>query len=166
MNIFVITPASPSSGTIVPVLDTITGLVNVPVGTPAGTYTIEYQICVKSNSTNCDSAIITIIIAPVDDIAIYNHITPNGDGDNEFFFIDGIQNFPDNTVEIYNRWGVLVYKANGYNNKSVSFKGVSNGRVTVLVDDNLPEGTYYYALRYVNKKGETKEKAAYLYINR
>ena len=91
MNIFVITPASPISGTIVPVLDTITGLVNVPVGTPAGTYTIEYQICVKTNSTNCDSAIITIIIAPVDDIAIYNHITPNGDGDNEFFFIDGIQ---------------------------------------------------------------------------
>uniref|UniRef100_UPI00286D3280 gliding motility-associated C-terminal domain-containing protein n=2 Tax=Flavobacterium sp. TaxID=239 RepID=UPI00286D3280 len=166
INISVITPATPISGSIVPVLNTITGLVNIPAGTPAGTYIIEYRICDKLNPSNCSTAIITIIIAPVDDIAIYNHITPNDDGDNEFFFIDGIQNFPDNTVEIYNRWGVLVYKANGYDNKSVSFKGTSNGRVTVQVDENLPEGTYYYIIRYVNKKGETKEKAAYLYINR
>jgi large repetitive protein len=85
---------------------------------------------------------------------------------NDVFYIDGIGKFPDNTVEIYNRWGVLVYQASGYDNVNVAFRGTSNGRVTVQVNDNLPEGTYYYVLRYVNDKGITKEKASYLYTNR
>jgi hypothetical protein len=36
----------------------------------------------------------------------------------------------DNTVEIYNRWGVLVFERAGYNNDDRAFRGVSEGRVT------------------------------------
>lgn len=59
-------PATPINGGLVPVLDTATGLVDVPVGTPAGTYTIGYQICENNNPTNCANATITVVvIAPV-----------------------------------------------------------------------------------------------------
>ncbi|WP_146105882.1 gliding motility-associated C-terminal domain-containing protein, partial [Flavobacterium columnare] len=101
-----------------------------------------------------------------EELVIYNHMTPNGDGDNEIFFIDGIDKFPNNSVEVYNRWGVLVYEATSYNNNDRAFRGISSGRVTIEKSTQLPEGTYYYMLKYENTSGVTKEKAGYLYINR
>ncbi|MGH2664924.1 gliding motility-associated C-terminal domain-containing protein, partial [Flavobacterium sp.] len=143
------------------------GTVDVLPGTPAGTYTITYQICENGAvPANCDTATVTIIVSTNEDLDIYNHVTPNGDGDNEVFFIDGINKYPDNTVEIYNRWGVLVFEVSGYNNTDKAFRGVSDGRVTVNRLEDLPEGTYYYILRYKKPSGEAKEKASYLYINR
>ncbi|QYS87781.1 gliding motility-associated C-terminal domain-containing protein [Flavobacterium oreochromis] len=116
----------------------------------------------------CDKATVTIQVEPEkgDEIVIYNHMTPNGDGYNDIFLIDGIDKFPNNTVEVYNRWGVLVYEAIGYNNNDRAFRGISTGRVTINQLEQLPEGTYYYMFKYVNAEGVTKEKAGYLYINR
>uniref|UniRef100_UPI003750C44C DUF7507 domain-containing protein n=1 Tax=Flavobacterium sp. TaxID=239 RepID=UPI003750C44C len=54
------TPAVSIGGAPVPTLNTTTGVVTVPVGTPAGTYTITYQICQNLNPTNCDTAIVTV----------------------------------------------------------------------------------------------------------
>lgn len=57
----VLTPADPvTPGAPVPELDTETGLVDVPAGTPAGTYTIVYEICEDLNPDNCAEATITI----------------------------------------------------------------------------------------------------------
>ncbi|UBB24818.1 OmpA family protein [Pseudoxanthomonas japonensis] len=62
----VLTPATPINGGPVPVLDPTTGVVGVPAGTPAGSYTITYQICERLNATNCDPATITVtVVAPV-----------------------------------------------------------------------------------------------------
>uniref|UniRef100_UPI0026213BC8 gliding motility-associated C-terminal domain-containing protein n=1 Tax=Flavobacterium sp. TaxID=239 RepID=UPI0026213BC8 len=142
------------------------GTVDLAPGTPAGTYQITYTICEILNPGNCSTAVITVVVGTIDEIDIYTHMTPNGDGENDEFFIDGISKYPNNTVEIYNRWGVLVYHARGYNNKDVAFRGVSDGRTTVNTNDNLQEGTYYYVIKYTKDNGESKEKAAYLYINR
>ncbi len=60
----VVTPATPINGGPVPTLDTATGNVSVPPGTPAGTYTIVYQICENLNPTNCDTATVTITVTP------------------------------------------------------------------------------------------------------
>jgi gliding motility-associated-like protein len=171
VKLTVTTPATPIlAGTQVPYIDVLTGNIIVPPATPSGTYTIVYSLCQISNPTVCDSAIISINVKlPVtaDDLIIYNNVSANGDGVNDYLFIDGIGNYPDNTVEIYNRWGVLVYEIDGYNNNDKSFRGMSDGRVTVNRDDTLPEGTYYYILRYVKpSNNETKEKSGYLYINR
>lgn len=57
----VTTPATPASvGAPVPILDPSTGLVDVPAGTPAGTYTIAYEICEAANPTNCASSSVTV----------------------------------------------------------------------------------------------------------
>ncbi|WP_375605251.1 gliding motility-associated C-terminal domain-containing protein [Flavobacterium davisii] len=145
------------------------GNVSIEPGTPSGIYTVSYTICeTGATPTNCKTATVTVTVNPSnnEELVIYNHMTPNGDGDNEIFFIDGIYKFPNNSVEVYNRWGVLVYEATSYNNNDRAFRGISSGRVTIEKSTQLPEGTYYYMLKYENTSGVTKEKAGYLYINR
>ena len=63
-------------------------------------------------------------------------------------------------MEIYNRWGNIVYKKNGYDN---DWNGISNGRVIVNDSENLPEGTYYYKLELGDG---SLPKTGWLYINR
>ncbi|OXB09908.1 gliding motility-associated C-terminal domain-containing protein [Flavobacterium reichenbachii] len=101
---------------------------------------------------------------PPDDLIVYNGISPNGDGKNDSFLIKGIDKYPDNEVEIYNRWGVKVYSAKSYNESDVMFRGYSDGRATINRGEKLPTGTYFYILKYSNgTKGF--EKSGYLYIN-
>lgn len=99
-------------------------------------------------------------------IVIHNAITPNGDGKNDFFFIEGITNFPNNTVEIYNRWGVKVFETNNYASSQNVFNGYSDGRTTIKKDEALPEGTYFYVLKYKDNDSKTHQKAGYLYLNK
>ena len=102
--------------------------------------------------------------AEIDDLVVYNAVSPNGDGKNDKFLIEGINKYPNNTVEIYNRWGVKVYEANGYNENDRMFEGYSDGRATVNRGEKLPTGTYFYILKYSDGK-KSKEKSGYLYIN-
>ncbi|WP_083564921.1 gliding motility-associated C-terminal domain-containing protein [Sinomicrobium oceani] len=97
-------------------------------------------------------------------LVIYNGVSPNGDGRNDFFYIKGLENYPENTVEIYNRWGVKVYEAKGYNNTNVRFDGYSHGRATLNKGKLLPTGTYFYILKY-NDNNRLRDQSGYLYIN-
>tara|TARA_R110002124_G_scaffold71232_6_gene190937 strand:+ start:4419 stop:7085 length:2667 start_codon:yes stop_codon:yes gene_type:complete len=99
-------------------------------------------------------------------IEVFNALSPNGDGKNDEFFIEGLDCYPDNKVEIYNRWGVLVFEREKYNNKERAFKGKSEGRVTVGQSQDLPTGTYFYILKYSDFDAKVIEKSGYLYINR
>lgn len=68
VSVTVTAPATPAiSGASVPVLDPATGLVDVPAGTPAGTYTISYQICETLNPSNCANTVVTVVVtaAPI-----------------------------------------------------------------------------------------------------
>ncbi|MDP2542694.1 gliding motility-associated C-terminal domain-containing protein, partial [Tenacibaculum discolor] len=95
----------------------------------------------------------------------YNIMTPGSDGDNDIFFISCVDRpeYSNNTVEIFNRWGNTVYKASGYNNRDIVFKGISNGRTTINVDEKLPSGTYFYV---IDLGDGSKPKVGWLYINR
>ena len=235
---------------------------NVTVGslTPAGTYTYTYQICEKLNTANCDTATVTITVLPVgtttisseactddstlidlfallpantpttgawtdinssnalqgnilnafglplgnyafeykiadqncprsillnmevnDDckvlacgnIVVHNAFSPNGDGFNDVFEIDNIDDtlcYPGNTVEIYNRWGILVFETTNYNNTTNAFDGTSRGRTTVKQSDGLPTGTYFYILNYQSVDGnnviQNNKKDGYLYLSK
>ncbi|MDF4202585.1 gliding motility-associated C-terminal domain-containing protein [Maribacter sp. SA7] len=99
-------------------------------------------------------------------ISVFNEvITPNNDGVNDFFRIENIESFPNNKVQIFNRWGVVVYEMSGYDNVTNTFQGVSNGRATISEDSELPVGVYFYVIKYEND-GDNLDKAGYLYINR
>jgi gliding motility-associated-like protein len=96
-------------------------------------------------------------------------MSPNGDGLNEFFNIENIENtecYLSNSVEIYNRWGVLVYDVQNYDNSSKAFRGVSEGRATVNKSAELPIGTYFYIIQYTTSDGDVVNKSGYLYLTR
>ncbi|WP_430614900.1 gliding motility-associated C-terminal domain-containing protein [Flavobacterium sp. JP2137] len=103
----------------------------------------------------------------VEHIIIYNAVSPNGDGINDYFIIENIEQFPNNTVQIYNRWGVKVFGTTNYNTSGNVFNGVSDGRGTLQKSDNLPTGTYYYIItyEYTDSSGtHTVKKAGYLHL--
>ena len=104
--------------------------------------------------------------AQTDEIVIFNVITPNNDGANDVLRIDGLENYPDNSMRIYNRWGVLVFGTKAYNTQGNIFDGTSSGRVTVDTTRKLPVGTYFYILEYKNNLEENKQLSGYIYINR
>ncbi|MEE1898786.1 gliding motility-associated C-terminal domain-containing protein [Flavobacterium rakeshii] len=101
---------------------------------------------------------------PTEDIIIYNGVTPDGDGQNDYFYIEGITAHPGNTVQIFNRWGVMVFETAEYDSHGNVFDGVSSGRATVTQRDKLPAGTYFYVIQYPNQGGTVK-KTGYLYIS-
>ncbi|KQX02569.1 gliding motility-associated C-terminal domain-containing protein [Flavobacterium sp. Root420] len=109
------------------------------------------------------------IISPCNALVVYNALSLNGDNKNEYFKIDGLTECSsDNTVEIYNRWGVKVFETHNYDSNGNVFRGYSDGRVTVSKNELLPAGTYFYILniKYSGTSPQTIKKAGYLYINR
>ncbi|MEX6627137.1 HYR-like domain-containing protein [Tenacibaculum salmonis] len=93
-------------------------------------------------------------------LEVYNIFTPNNDGGNDSFVISCIEKYPNNTLEVFNRWGNTVFKVKGYKN---NWKGISNGRVNIQKSKKLPVGTYYYVLDLGN---DTEPKVGWIYINR
>ena len=70
---------------------------------------------------------------------IPNIFTPNGDDNNQYFEIVGVERFPGSVLTVWNRWGTIVYESDSYRNR---WDG-----------GDLPEGTYYYV--FTRSDGET-----------
>ena len=99
---------------------------------------------------------------------VFNLVTSNNDGFNDYFKISGIENFPENQVLIYNRWGVLVYEMENYGNSPNSdnvFKGFSDGRITINKGVKLPVGTYFYIINFSGTNPGRRSYSGYLYLN-
>ncbi|MCK5846559.1 MAG: gliding motility-associated C-terminal domain-containing protein [Bacteroidales bacterium] len=79
-------------------------------------------------------------------LEIPNVITPNGDGYNDVFIIDGIENYPNSILSIYNRWGKKVYESNNYTN---DWDG-----------ENITDGVYYFHLITTVGDKETEYKGS------
>ncbi|WP_339658103.1 Ig-like domain-containing protein [Flavobacterium frigidarium] len=99
------------------------------------------------------------------EINVNQLITPNGDGFNDILVIENLDLYPENSVRIYNRWGVLVWDTTGYNSKNNYFHGKSTGRLTIGGNEMLPTGTYFYVINYVNKDSVSIDTSGYIYIN-
>ena len=101
---------------------------------------------------------------------IFNAVSADENGENDFFFVSGISDWPDNTVQIFNRWGVKVFETSGYggsNDQENVFRGYSDGRQTVAPETLLPTGTYYYIITFNGPDNPGKNSyAGYLYLNR
>ncbi|MGG5507810.1 MULTISPECIES: gliding motility-associated C-terminal domain-containing protein [unclassified Myroides] len=105
------------------------------------------------------------------DVVIYNLVSANGDGKNDYFIIENIRNYPNNKVEIFNRWGTRVYETTGYDphgdGSENVFKGYSEGKATLDKGSKLPSGTYYYVVTYEYKDDNGSrmiKKAANLHL--
>ncbi len=105
---------------------------NPSVQPPATTWFV-LTVTAPDGCIAVDSVLITVL--PMIDIP--TGFTPNGDGWNDQWIIDNIDQFPQSEVEIYNRWGEMLFRSVGYN---IPWDGrYNNGPV--------PVGTYYYVVK-------------------
>ncbi|MCK5103421.1 MAG: gliding motility-associated C-terminal domain-containing protein [Cyclobacteriaceae bacterium] len=85
---------------------------------------------------------VIIDVERVANIKIAGAITPDGDMMNDTWYIKDIDHFMENSVNIFDRWGGLLYQTTGYNNTSVVWDGTSNRSQ----DKRIPTGTYFYVI--------------------
>lgn len=118
-------PSNISNPTVKPTVETIfTATITDKNGCE---FSDEVKICVKEDT-----------FKPI------SIITPNGDGKNDELIFGGLEDFPQNTLKIFNRWGNLIFEAEGYQVRGELFNGLRNG-------EKLPADTYYYVLTYDNQ---------------
>uniref|UniRef100_UPI00359329E9 T9SS type B sorting domain-containing protein n=1 Tax=Pricia sp. TaxID=2268138 RepID=UPI00359329E9 len=70
-------------------------------------------------------------------IVVMQMVTPNGDGKNEFLWIENVELALNNSLQIFNRWGMPVYQGKDYNNQNKVFDGRSQGRTTINAQEYL-----------------------------
>ena len=107
----------------------------VPEDGFCGTDEFTYEVCVHPDL--CAEATVTVNVGqpcPPVELVFFDSFSPNRDGINDTFVIEGVDSFPGNTLRIYNRWGVQVFEGKDYNN---DWDGKWNGK-------DLPDGTYFY----------------------
>jgi len=92
------------------------------------------------------------------DVTVHQNVSPNGDGNSDVLFIDGIAAHPDNKLQIMSRNGVLVFETKGYDNATKVFDGHSS------ISGKLQQaGTYMYSLEYTDGN-ETKHKTGFVVL--
>ena len=102
----------------------------------------NYTVVLTSINGACTSTA-EIIINVLEGLGVIPEVfTPNGDLYNNTFEIKGLDGYPNNSLQVFNRWGNSVYSAKPYKN---DWNGAPNvaGKTG---SDKLPTGTYYYIL--------------------
>ncbi len=123
----------------------------ITTGVP-GTYWVT--ILEAGGCTDTDSLLITQDDCEVD---IPNFITPNGDGVNEVLTLSSPSTEPL-TLEIFNRWGQLLYSRSAL---VVQWDGRN-----AFSGEEVPEGVYYYVLTARLVNGEPLVRTGYLHVIR
>jgi gliding motility-associated-like protein len=149
-TMYILTP--PSNGTVVTNGDgTATYIPNEGYCNATIPDSYTYVLC---STTGCDSTLVTTLVLceSSGELAFYSGFSPNGDGINDLFDIQGVEAFPNNVLFVFNRWGNRVYYKEGYDN---TFNGTwENAR--------LLDGTYFY----VFDDGEGNRYSGYVQIAR
>jgi gliding motility-associated-like protein len=129
-------------------------------GTPTISVTVDRPdrkgtISVTADNASCSSVAATLAPdtnAAAADLTFPQAFTPNGDDKNETWQVVNLLKFPDNDLQIINRWGNEVYRTKSYQN---------NWRATGLAD-----GTYFYILRVALCDGSNKVYRGYITVMR
>ncbi len=145
----IVSSSGPTLGQVV--VESNGSITYTPDPDACGSDQFQYSLC---NASGCDTAVVSLEINCSDQVQLepYSGFSPNGDGINEYFTIKGIESYPRNTLEVYNRWGNRIFKKTDYQG---DWDGTWGGLV-------LPDGTYYYILQ---AEGLTAV-SGYVYLHR
>lgn len=106
----------------------------VPIPGFCGVDSLTYVVC---DQVDCVAANVSIaIICSEAPFTLYNGFSPNNDGINDELVIDNLDRIPDHKINIFNRWGNLVFSGTNYQS---DWDGRWNG-------EDLPDGTYFYVV--------------------
>ena len=125
--------------------------------------TIYYGAIVSASG--CESLVrlpVTVDLNQCDAIEIPDGFSPNDDGNNDFFVIKNIRDrYPNFTIEIYNRYGNILYKGN---RNIQDWDGTTTASGITIGNSVLPVGVYFYILEF--NDGVRKSKQGRLYLSR
>ncbi|WP_411831088.1 gliding motility-associated C-terminal domain-containing protein [Mariniflexile sp. AS56] len=123
-----------------------------------------YYVALIDAASGCESSVRLAVTPDLTSCGIPNlpdGFSPNGDGKNDTYDVDNVAIlYPNFEIEIYNRYGNIVYKGNV---STPRFDGKSNQSRTA-VKGQLPVGMYYYIFNF--NDGKTKPKQGHLYLSR
>lgn len=97
-----------------------------------------------TDDNGCEFTDEVVVCVKEDNFKAVSIITPNGDGKNDELYFGNLNDYPDNTLKVFNRWGNLIFEAEGYQINGELFNGYRNG-------ERLPADTYYYILTFDNQ---------------
>jgi len=96
-----------------------------------------------------DSVRVTLLPVSECNVETYNAFSPNADGTNDFWIIDGIEGYSQNTVTVYNRWGDILIQFENYNNTSVVWDGSTKSGDAALA------ATYFFVVNVNGDQNQT-----------
>lgn len=125
---------------------------------------ITYYAALYDATTGCESSIRLVVtpdLSSCGKIALPDGFSPNGDGVNDTYDYNNLDViYPNFEIEIFNRYGNVVYKGNA---NSPRFDGASTQSGT-LGSGKLPVGVYFYIFRF--NDGENKPEQGRFYLSR
>jgi len=112
---------------------------------------VKYTASDRAGNSSTCTFLVTVKPNPLftePDIQISKLMTPDGDGYNDFLNIANLENYPDNSVTIVDRWGSVLFETSRYDNKMNVWRGLNKNNVLV------PTGTYFYfvQINYADKR--------------
>jgi gliding motility-associated-like protein len=121
---------------------------------------VTYYGASVDGTTGCESSERTSVVTKVEFCGIPEGFSPNGDGINDRFVIPDIAtSYPNYSIEVFNRWGNVVFKGNA---STPDWDGFANQSGT-FGNDVLPVGVYFYILNY--NDGQTSPVQGKLYLS-
>lgn len=105
-----------------------------PIANPSAT--TEYVITIET-ATGCISSDTVLVSVSNKTWALFSSFSPNGDGTNDTWVIPDADSYPEISVQIYNRWGNLLYDQN---TTYIPWDGTNKG-------EKLPSETYFYIVK-------------------
>ena len=121
-----------------------------------------YAVC--DYFDRCDEATVLVMISD-ETLFVPNAFSPNGDGVNDYFEIQGIAQYDQVDLKVFNRWGNLVYQSSNYgegSNRSGFWDGIANKGIRIG-NGEVPTGTYYYIL---DLGGDNQKITGFIYLDR
>lgn len=121
------------------------------------------EIFIRIENDNCYTTTSFILTTKNCPPVVYNYISANGDNVNPVFFVEGLRDvFLNFEIEIYNRWGQLVWTGN---NSTPDWDGLSNQDIRFDSTTISPRDTYFYIL-HLNDPDYQTPLIGYLYLFR
>lgn len=105
-----------------------------------GIDSLVYRVCDVGLPPACSEGTLIIVVGDRP-LRPYEGLTPNGDGNNDYWRIDGIDFYTENKVRVFDRFNNLVFEMFGYDNENKIWKGEANHG---MATGSLPEATYFY----------------------
>jgi gliding motility-associated-like protein len=135
-----------------------------------GTDSFVYEVCDTNTPALCTTATVTIVLAKDETCEVYvpNSFSPNNDNIHDTFKVKCLYNYENPIIEIFNRWGNLIYKKEHYGDtdfwgsESEAWWDGRSDHSWNVSNDILPVGTYYYILKLQKEKILT----GFIYLNR